>query len=252
MFVPGMTMPVVHVQASTEACQTIERHLSIRFYVILCRRLGSRNDLSSVRKRENKREKHETNKKKKRETIKRKKVRKNNRKKEEEEENKRRKRRRKQNKKKKNKNKQKQTRLRDGVRNCGNYYSTIKKNLETLQQNKSLWDSAAEQDPTRDLEEPSDCVAEFKKNLEAPEKDLTRDQEEPWDPAAEQELTRDQDEPRYSMLGCMHHGNSVSAGRDHAATLDLRHFLRMDVTPLVTMTRDMQDLRRRACRTTAQ
>ena len=41
-------MPVVHVQASTEACQTIECHLSIRFYVILCRRLGSRNDLSSV------------------------------------------------------------------------------------------------------------------------------------------------------------------------------------------------------------
>ena len=226
-------MPVVHVQASTEACQTIECHLSIRFYVILCRRLGSRNDLSSVRKRENKREKNETNKKKNRETIKRKKEGEK-----------------KTGKKKKKKNKQKKTRLRDGVRNCGGY-GTIKKNLETLQQNKSLWDSAAEQDPTRDLEEPSDCVAEFKKNLEAPEKDLTRDQEEPWEPAAEQELTRDQDEPRYSMLGCMHHGNSVSAGRDHAATLDLRHFLRMDVTPLVTMTRDMQDLRRRACRTTA-
>ena len=242
-------MPVVHVQASTEACQTIERHLSIRFYVILCRRLGSRNDLSSVRKRENKREKNETNKKKKRETIKRKKERKKNRKKEEEE-NKRRKRRRKHKKKEKQKQTETNTTSR-WVRNCGDY-STIKKNLETLQQNKSLWDSAAEQDPTRDLEEPSDCVAEFKKNLEAPEKDLTRDQEEPWDPAAEQELTRDQDEPRYSMLGCMHHGNSVSAGRDHAATLDLRHFLRMDVTPLVTMTRDMQDLRRRACRTTAQ
>ena len=29
-------------------CQTIECHLSIRFCVILCRRLGSRNDLSSV------------------------------------------------------------------------------------------------------------------------------------------------------------------------------------------------------------
>ena len=41
-------MPVVHVQASTEACQTIECHLSVRFCVILCRRLGSRNDLSSV------------------------------------------------------------------------------------------------------------------------------------------------------------------------------------------------------------
>ena len=46
--VRGMTVPVVHVQASTEACQTIECNLSIRFCVILCRRLGSRNDLSSV------------------------------------------------------------------------------------------------------------------------------------------------------------------------------------------------------------
>ena len=43
-----MTVPVVHVQASTEACQTIECNLSIRFCVILCRRLGSRNGLSSV------------------------------------------------------------------------------------------------------------------------------------------------------------------------------------------------------------
>ena len=41
-------MSVVHDQASTEACQTIECHLSIRFCVILCRRLGSRNFLSSV------------------------------------------------------------------------------------------------------------------------------------------------------------------------------------------------------------
>ena len=41
-------MPVVRVQASTQACQTIEFSLSIRFCVILCRRLGSRNDLSSV------------------------------------------------------------------------------------------------------------------------------------------------------------------------------------------------------------
>ena len=98
MFVPGMTMPVVHVQASTEACQTIECHLSIRFYVILCRRLGSRNELSSVRKRENKREKNETNKKKKRETIKRKKERKKKQEK---------RRRRKQKKKKKKKTKQK-------------------------------------------------------------------------------------------------------------------------------------------------
>ena len=95
---------------------------------------------------------------------------------------------------------------------------TIKKNLETLQQNKSF----------------------------------TRDQERLWDSAPEQELTRDQEEPRFSLLRCMHHGNSVSAGRDHAATVDLRHFLRMDITPLVTMTRDVQDLRRRTCRTTAQ
>ena len=48
LFVRGMTMPVVHVQASREACQTIECHVSIRFHVILCGRLGSRNDLSSV------------------------------------------------------------------------------------------------------------------------------------------------------------------------------------------------------------
>ena len=31
-----------------EECQTIECHLSIRFCFILCRRFGSRNDLSSV------------------------------------------------------------------------------------------------------------------------------------------------------------------------------------------------------------
>ena len=37
----------VHGQASTEACQTSEWRASIRFNVILCRRLGSRNDLSS-------------------------------------------------------------------------------------------------------------------------------------------------------------------------------------------------------------
>ena len=49
----------------------------------------------------------------------------------------------------------------------------IKKNLETLQQNKSFTrdqerlSDSAEQDATRDLEEPSDCVVEFKKNLEA-------------------------------------------------------------------------------------
>ena len=41
-------MPVRHVQASTEACQTIECNLSFQICVILCRRLGSRNDLSSV------------------------------------------------------------------------------------------------------------------------------------------------------------------------------------------------------------
>ena len=46
-----MTVSVVHVQTSTEACQTIECNLSIRFCVILCRRLGSRNDLSSVKTR---------------------------------------------------------------------------------------------------------------------------------------------------------------------------------------------------------
>ena len=41
-------MPVRHVQASTEACQTIECNLSFQICVILCRHLGSRNDLSSV------------------------------------------------------------------------------------------------------------------------------------------------------------------------------------------------------------
>ena len=46
--VRGMTVPVRHVQASTEACQTIECNLSFQICVILCRRLGSRNDLSSV------------------------------------------------------------------------------------------------------------------------------------------------------------------------------------------------------------
>ena len=45
-------MPVRHVQASTEACQTIECNLSFQICVILCRRLGSRNDLSSVNKHE--------------------------------------------------------------------------------------------------------------------------------------------------------------------------------------------------------
>ena len=38
-------MPVRHVQASTEACQTIECNLSFQICVILCRRLGSRNDV---------------------------------------------------------------------------------------------------------------------------------------------------------------------------------------------------------------
>ena len=37
--------PVRHVQASTEACQTIECILSFQICVILCRRLGSRNDV---------------------------------------------------------------------------------------------------------------------------------------------------------------------------------------------------------------
>ena len=43
-------MPVKHVQASTEACQTIECNLSFQICVMLCWRLGSRNDLSSVKK----------------------------------------------------------------------------------------------------------------------------------------------------------------------------------------------------------
>ena len=43
-----MTVPVRHVQASTEACQTIECNLSFQICVIFYRRLGSRNDLSSV------------------------------------------------------------------------------------------------------------------------------------------------------------------------------------------------------------
>ena len=47
LLVRGMTVPVRHVQASTEACQTIECNLSFQICVILCRRLGSRNDLSS-------------------------------------------------------------------------------------------------------------------------------------------------------------------------------------------------------------
>ena len=38
-------MPVRHVQAWTEACQTIECILSFQICVILCRRFGSRNDV---------------------------------------------------------------------------------------------------------------------------------------------------------------------------------------------------------------
>ena len=48
------------------------------------------------------------------------------------------------------------------------------------------------------------------------------------------------------MLGCTTtecHGNSVRAGRDRAASADLGLFLRMDVTPFATMTRDVQDFR---------
>ena len=48
LLVRGMTVPVRHVQASTEACQTIECNFSFQICVILCRRLGSRNDLLSV------------------------------------------------------------------------------------------------------------------------------------------------------------------------------------------------------------